>query len=79
MPLKAVGLVCWSLALVLAATPTSSADKPRLTIYTASQREQVAAMAAAVARVALEADIDWVCASTGTVLLPLKTRLGLLG
>jgi hypothetical protein len=38
-----------------------------LSIYTASQREQVAAMTAAVAHLAPEADIDWVRASTGIV------------
>ncbi|WP_336490735.1 extracellular solute-binding protein [Methylobacterium nigriterrae] len=67
MVIRLVFLACWSLVYVLAATPTTSADRPRLTIYTASQREQVSAMTAAVARVAPEADIDWVRASTGIV------------
>jgi hypothetical protein len=38
-----------------------------LSIYTASQREQVVAMAAAVVCLAPEADIDRVRASTGIV------------
>lgn len=68
MNLKSVLLACWSLAGVLAAAPDGSAgDRPKLTIYTASQREQVAATAEAVARLVPEADIEWVRASTGVI------------
>ena len=41
--------------------------RPDLTIYTASQKEQVAATAAKVARLLPEANIEWVRASTGVI------------
>ena len=42
-----------------------AASRPKLTIYTASQKEQVAATAARVAEILPEADVEWVRASAG--------------
>ena len=50
-----------------AAVPALAAERPRLTIYTASQQEQVAEMAAAVSRLVPEAEIAWVRESAGLI------------
>lgn len=65
--LRAVLLTVWSVLILLASSPGSAAERPTLTIYTASQVEQVAATAEAVARLVPEAEIRWVRASTGIV------------
>lgn len=57
--LLAIGLLSTCLAL--------ATDRPKLTIYTASQKEQVAATAARLAEIVPEAQIEWVRASTGTI------------
>ncbi|WP_236960618.1 extracellular solute-binding protein [Methylobacterium durans] len=57
----------WALVVLSLAWSARAAERPRLTIYTASQKEQVAATEAAVARLVPEADIAWVRASTGII------------
>lgn len=57
----------WAIVCMMFAGSAQAADRPRLTIYTASQKEQLAATAAAVARLLPEAQIEWVRASTGII------------
>lgn len=55
------------IGLLLSAWLVRAEGRPRLTIYTASQKEQVAATAARVAQIVPEAEVEWVRASTGTI------------
>lgn len=67
-PARRSAIVTALLVIGLLSAPFVQAeDRPRLTIYTASQKEQVAATAARVAQIVPEADIEWVRASTGII------------
>ncbi len=57
----------WVILCLTFASSAHAADRPRLTIYTASQKEQVAATAEAVAQLLPGAEIEWVRASTGVI------------